>query len=182
MYKTGPVPTGQPLKHAVPMDMAQYTSGKIPFAPAHATQSGTAHKTPSHKTPKPGPSAQRVPAKPSPQYPPSESIHLPEPPTDSEDEDSDADILPTATWAQGPVLTELLADQEGWDADRIFGPITDFPMEDVFKNDKKIKKFRERTSSANWGGPDGLTQEEINRDLAARRVMRANGGWSFNLS
>ncbi|KAI7972299.1 hypothetical protein EIK77_003370 [Talaromyces pinophilus] len=185
MYKTGPVPlgtAGQPLKHAAPMDMAQYTSGRIPFAPAHAAPSGTAHKTPSHKTPKPGPSAQRVPAKPSPQYPPSESIHLPEPPTDSEEEDSDADMIPAPNWAQGEELHAALTSQEAWDPDRIFGAIPDFSLEEAFKNDKKIKKFRERTSSANWGGPDGLTQEEINRDLAARRVMRANGGWSFNLS
>jgi hypothetical protein len=91
-------------------------------------------------------------------------------------------MLPAANWAQGSVLHDALTDQEAWDADRIFGPIPEFSMEDAFKNDKKIKKFRERTSSANWGGPDGLTQEEINRDLAARRVMRANGGWSFNLS
>lgn len=173
---------GQPLKHAAPIDMAQYTSGKIPFAPAHATQSGTAHKTPSHKTPKPGPSAQRVSAKPSPQYPPSESIHLPEPPTDSEEEDSDADMIPAPNWAQGEELHAALTSQEALDPAGIFGDIPIFQLEDVFKNDKKIKKFRERTSSANWGGPDGLTQEEINRDLAARRVMRANGGWSFNLS
>ncbi|EED21132.1 conserved hypothetical protein [Talaromyces stipitatus ATCC 10500] len=182
MYKTGPVPlTGQPPKHAASMDMAQYTSGKIPFASNQAAQLGTAHKTPSHKTPKPGPSAQRVPAKPSPQYPPSESIHLPEPPTDSEEEDSDADIMPVANWTQGDTLLQLLSQQESWQADRIFGPIPEFELEDVFKNDRKIKKFRERTSSANWGGPDGLTQEEVARDLAARRAMRANGGWSLNL-
>ena len=180
MYKTGSVPLGtasQPLKHAAPMDMAQFTKGKIPFAPTHAAQPSTAHKTP-----KLGPSAQRAPPKPSPQYPPSESIHLPEPPTDSEEEDSDADMIPAPGWAQGEELHAALTSQEAWDADRIFGPVPIFQMEEAFKNDKKIKKFRERTSSANWGGPDGLTQEEINRDLAARRVMRANGGWSFNLS
>ncbi|KAF5006382.1 hypothetical protein F66182_15838, partial [Fusarium sp. NRRL 66182] len=118
----------------------------------------------------------------SPQYPPSESIHLPEPPTDSEEEDSDADMIPAPNWAQGEELHAALTSQETVDPAGIFGTVKDFSLEDVFKNDKKIKKFRERTSSANWGGPDGLTQEEINRDLAARRIMRANGGWSFNLS
>jgi Inner centromere protein, ARK binding region len=158
--------------------MTQYTSGKIPFAP-----NSTAHKTPSHKTPNPGPSAaQRVPAKASPQYPPSESIYLPEPPTDSEDEDSDADMIPVANWAHGQELNAALGAQETWQADDIFGPVPPFVIEDAFKEDKKIKKFRERTSSANWGGPDGLTQDEIARDMAARRIMRANGGWSYNVS
>ncbi|OKL61500.1 hypothetical protein UA08_03332 [Talaromyces atroroseus] len=181
LYKTGPVQpgaAGQQPKHAAPIDMTQYTSGKIPSAANNAT----AHKTPSHKTPNPGPSAQRVPAKASPQYPPSESIHLPEPPTDSEDEDSDADMMPVADWAQGSALTEALSIQETWPVDWIFGPVPDFSMEDAFKQDKKVKKFRERTSSANWSGPDGLTQDEITRDMAARRIMRANGGWSYNVS
>lgn len=186
LYKPGsvqPGAAGPQLKHATPLDMTQYTSGKIPFAPNNSTHPGTtAHKTPSHKTPNPGPSAQRVPAKPSPQYPPSESIHLPEPPTDSEDEDSDADMMPVPDWAQGPALTEALGHQETWQVERIFPPIPPFSMEEAFKQDKKIKKFRERTSSANWGGPDGLTQEEITRDMAARRIMRANGGWSWNIS
>jgi hypothetical protein len=91
-------------------------------------------------------------------------------------------MIPAPNWAQGEELHTALTSQQAWDPDRIFGSIPDFSLEEAFKNDKKIKKFRERTSSANWGGPDGLTQEEINRDLAARRVMRANGGWSFNLS
>lgn len=187
LYKTGsvqPGTAGQQLKHAAaPIDMTQYTSGKIPFASNNnATHVGTAHKTPSHKTPNPGPSAQRVPAKASPQYPPSESIHLPEPPTDSEDEDSDADMMPVPNWAQPSALNTALSLQETWQPDQIFGPIEPFPMEEVFKQDKKVKKFRDRTSSANWGGPDGLTQDEITRDMAARRIMRANGGWSYNMS
>lgn len=185
MYKNGPVPlgaAGQQLKHTAPMDMAQYTSGKIPFASNHAMPAGTSHKTPSHKTPKSGPGAHRVPVKSSPQYPPSESIHLPEPPTDSEEEDSDADMIPAPDWAQPTELNAALSAQETWEPDAIFGPPPTFELEEVFKGDRKIKKFRERTSSANWGGPDGLTQDEVTRDLAARRVMRANGGWSFNLS
>ncbi|KAH8689411.1 hypothetical protein BGW36DRAFT_308750 [Talaromyces proteolyticus] len=182
VYKTAPVQpgaAGRPLKHGAPIDMTQYTSGKIPFAPTNPAGT-TTHKTPGHKTPNTGP--QRVVSKASPQYPPSETIHLPEPPTDSEDEDSDADILPVAPWADPAKLQEKLREQETLLTDDIFGPVPVFNVEEVFKFDKKLKRFRERTSSANWGGPDGLTEEEINRDLAARHRLRTNGQWSHNVS
>ena len=159
--------------------MTQYTMGTIPFAPTNPPAT-TVHKTPSHKTA--NLAAQRAPPKVSPQYPPSESIHLPEPNTDSEDEDSDADMLPVPDWAQADELQRALAIQEDAPTDQIFGSIPPFMMEEVFKQDKKLKKFRERTSSANWGGPDGLTQEEISRDMAARQRLRTNGQWSYHVS
>lgn len=156
------------------MDMSKYTTGKIPFAdapnPSHAS---AFHKTPSQSTQKP-------PVKESPQYPSSENIHLPEIPTDSEDEDSEAEMFPVPKWAQPKELEAILRQQEGMETDSIFGPIAPFSLEETFKTDKKAKKFRERTSSANWAGPDGLTQEEIQRDIAERRRLRLNGGWTFN--
>ncbi|CRG90836.1 Serine/arginine repetitive matrix protein 2 [Talaromyces islandicus] len=182
MYKTMPVQqgaAGRQLKHGPPIDTTQYASGTIPFAPTNPPAT-TVHKTPSHKTA--NLAAQRAPAKVSPQYPPSESIHLPEPNTDSEDEDSDADMLPVPEWAQADELQRALATQEDAPTDHIFGRIAPFMMEEVFKQDKKLKKFRERTSSANWGGPDGLTQEEISRDQAARQRLRTNGQWSYQVS
>ncbi|KAE8393552.1 hypothetical protein BDV23DRAFT_149385 [Aspergillus alliaceus] len=89
-------------------------------------------------------------------------------------------MLPVPKWAQPKELESLLRQQEGLEADSIFGPIAPFSLEETFKADKKIKKFRERTSSANWAGTDALTQEEIRRDLAERQRLRLNGGWSFN--
>ncbi|KAJ5996008.1 hypothetical protein N7522_007668 [Penicillium canescens] len=165
----------QPQRPAHPMGLAKYTSGKIPFAePNHAPP-------PAPKT-APG-SAPRAQAKPSPKYPSGESIHLPEIATDSEDEDdSDSEMFPVPDWAQPKHLEGLLRQQDGMEVDSIFGPIAPFSMEDNFKGDKKIKKYRERTSSANWSGPDGLTQEEIRKDLAERQRLRLNGGWRFNSS
>jgi hypothetical protein len=156
------------------MDMAKYTNGKIPFAES----SSAAGPSQPHRTP--GASVSRE-AKPSPNYPNGENIHLPEIATDSEDEDSDADLAPVPKWAQPKELELQLRGQEGLEADAIFGPIAPFSLEETFKSDKRIKKFRERTSSANWAGPDGLTQEEIRKDIAERQRLRMNGGWSFDL-
>ncbi|KAK1147525.1 hypothetical protein N8T08_000866 [Aspergillus melleus] len=168
--------TAQPQRPAHPMDMAKYTTGKIPFAePSNAQQ---AQQPAPHKTPGAS-SSQKAPAKPSPKYPSGENIHLPEIATDSEDEDSEAEMLPVPKWAQPKELESLLRQQEGMEVDSIFGPIAPFSLEDTFKADKKIKKFRERTSSANWAGTDALTQEEIRRDLAERQRLRLNGGWTF---
>ncbi|RHZ57303.1 uncharacterized protein CDV56_106075 [Aspergillus thermomutatus] len=167
--------TAQAQRPAHPMDMAKYASGKIPFAePSNAPSQLHGHKTPGAS------SSQRAPAKPSPNYPNGENIHLPEIATDSEDEDSDAEMLPVPRWAQPKELENILRQQEGMEADSIFGPIAPFSLEETFKADKKIKKFRDRTSSANWSGADGLTQEEIRRDLAERQRLRLNGGWTFN--
>ena len=159
----------QPQRPAHPMDMAKYTTGKIPFAEPNAPS----------KTPAGNPSKAPAPPRPSPKYPNGDNIALPEIATDSEDEDSDAEMLPVPKWAQPKELESLLRQQEGMEVDSIFGPIAPFSLEETFKADKKIKKFRERTSSANWGGPDGLTQDEIRKDLSERQKMKLNGGWSF---
>jgi hypothetical protein len=153
--------------------MAKYTSGKIPFADAP----NSLRELSSHKTP--GQGSQKTMAKPSPQYPNGEHIHLPEIPTDSEDEDEDAEMLPVPRWAHPKELEALLREQEGRETESIFGPIAPFSLEETFKADKKIKKLRARTSSANWAGPDGLTQEEIRKDIAERQRLQTNGGWSF---
>ncbi|KAL4780312.1 hypothetical protein BJX76DRAFT_338348 [Aspergillus varians] len=166
--------TGQPQRPGHPMDMAKYTSGKIPFAES-STAAGPSQP---HRTP--GASSSKAP-KPSPNYPNGENINLPEIATDSEDEDSEAEMLPVPTWAQPKQLESLLRDQEGVEVDSIFGPIAPFSLEETFKADKRVKKFRDRTSSANWGGPDGLTQEEIRRDVAERQRLRLNGGWTFGM-
>ncbi|KAJ5483039.1 hypothetical protein N7539_006485 [Penicillium diatomitis] len=169
--------TGQAQRPAHPSELAKYSSNKIPFAePSHAPAAA------SQKTPGPS-SAQRPPSsvKPSPKYPNGENIHLPEIATDSEDEDdSDSEMFPVPKWAQPKELEDLLRVQEGMEVDSIFGPIAPFSLEETFKADKKIKKYRDRTSSANWNGPDGLTQEEIRKDRLERQKLRLNGGWSFH--
>ncbi|KAI9932627.1 hypothetical protein ASPWEDRAFT_33523 [Aspergillus wentii DTO 134E9] len=165
--------TTQPQRPAHPMDMSKYASGKIPFAEPNPASQPPVHKTPAAS------SSQKAQAKPSPKYPSGENIQLPEIATDSEDEDSEAEMLPVPKWAQAKELESLLRQQEGMEVDSIFGPIAPFSLEDTFKTDKKIKKFRDRTSSANWSGADGLTQDEIRKDLADRQRMRLNGGWTF---
>ncbi|KAJ5156831.1 hypothetical protein N7492_009634 [Penicillium capsulatum] len=169
--------TAQPQRSAHPMDMGKFANGKIPFADPNHAPPGPAQK------PTAPSSAQRAPPppKPSPKYPSGESVHLPEIATDSEDEDdSDSEMFPVPKWAQPKELEGLLRQQDGMEVDSIFGPIAPFSLEETFKADKKIKKYRDRTSSANWSGPDGLTQEEIRKDVADRQRMRLNGGWSFN--
>lgn len=151
------IKTGQPQRPAHPMDMSKYASGKIPFAePSNAQH--PAPKAPSAS------SSQKAPLKPSPKYPTGENIQLPEIATDSEEEDSDAEMLPVPKWAQPKELESLLRQQEGMEVDSIFGPMAPFSLEETFKTDKKIKKFRERTSSANWSGADRLTQDEIRKE------------------
>ncbi|KAL4957621.1 hypothetical protein BDW69DRAFT_13702 [Aspergillus filifer] len=164
--------TAQPQRPGHPMDMAKYASGKIPFAESSNAGPSQPHRTPG--------TSSKAPKK-SPNYPNGENINLPEIATDSEDEDSEAEMLPVPNWAQPKQLETLLRDQEGMEVDSIFGPIAPFSLEETFKADKKIKKFRERTSSANWAGPDGLTQEEIRKDVAERQRLRLNGGWTFGM-
>ncbi|RPA80388.1 hypothetical protein BJ508DRAFT_196025, partial [Ascobolus immersus RN42] len=101
----------------------------------------------------------------SPQYINGELIELPDIPSDSEEEDDDDDddgrkkhFLPPK-WAESPELQLALAQQQSWDPQEIFGEIPPLKMEEIFKT-RDTKKFRARTSSANWNGADGLTQEE----------------------
>jgi len=165
--------TGVPQRPAHPGEMGKFATGKIPFAEPNPAPPPAHKAAPS--------SAQRSVPKPSPKYPSGENVHLPEINTDSEDDDdSDSEMFPVPKWAQPKELEGLLRQQDGMEVDSIFGPIAPFSLEDTFKADKKIKKYRDRTSSANWSGPDGLTQEEIRKDVADRQRLRLNGGWSFN--
>ena len=173
-------PPPNPHRVAHPTAMAQYVNGgKIPFAdapnpPAHHT------KTPAsayqHKT------LQLV--KSSPHYPNGEAIYLPEIPTDSEDEDSadEGNAFPVPDWATPGHLTDQLIRQEGTDGDAVFGPIAPLKMEEIFSkgNKDRLKRMRERTSSANWAiSGDGLTLEEVRADREQRERMRLEGGWRY---
>jgi len=162
-----------------PNDMAKYANVRIPFAealnPPAGPSTSTQHKTPGRPLPS---SAAASAAKSSPHYPNGDSIALPEIATDSEDEDSDNEFQ-APDWVNSPALRELLTQQQLVDPEKIFGPIAPLRMEEVFKNKDRHKKFRDRTSSANWSGNDRLTEEERQRDREARERLMKDGGWTF---
>jgi hypothetical protein len=177
-------------------DMAKFASGKIPFGdvpnppagPSYASNNSITnnHHHNHHKTPKtPGTmgntTTTTVPLKPeSPMYPAGENISLPDINTDSEDSDSDASPFRPPSWAASPALRELLTQQQLVDPEQIFGPVAPLQMEEVFKNKERHKRFRDRTSSANWSGQDRLTEEEKRRDREAREKVVRDGGWTFS--
>ena len=169
----------QPPSRNVPPQMQQYaTGGKIPFAdasnpPAHTKTPVTIMQQKTIQT-----------VKSSPHYQNGETIHLPEIPTDSEDEDSDdeGNAFPIPDWATPGHLTEQLMRQEGMDGDAVFGPIAPLKIEEIFNkgNKDRLKRLRDRTSSANWAlSGDGLTLEEVKADREQRQRMRLEGGWKY---
>ena len=172
-YQQHPYPN-QSNRPAHPVDMTQYTKGKIPFGE-------TPNPPQSYKTPLPSKQKMAGSSKQSP-VTNTDHIHLEEPQTDSEEEDSEEERkkkrnLPE--WALTPEIRRALIDQEDIDTDALFGPPQAPNMEEMFK--VKDKRFRSRTSSANWGGQDRLTEEDIRNDLAARDRMRRDGGWTYGI-
>ena len=124
-------------------------------------------------------------AKSSPQYQNGETIDLPEINTDSEDDDSDDSAKKPSSmvphWVESPALRKQLTEQENIDPADVFGQSQPLNMEEVFNKSKdKFPKFRDRTSSANWGGVDRLTEDEIKKDIQARQAMQRAGGWEYN--
>ncbi|KAI8949753.1 hypothetical protein F4801DRAFT_390521 [Xylaria longipes] len=171
------------IKTTHPLDMAQVSKGAIPFAPnPHAV--GGPSKTPARPA---GIAAAKSAAKSatrsSPRFQNGDSIELPEINTDDEDEDEDDDGKGlVADWADSPNLRKALVEQENKNPFEVFGAPAPLNMEEVFaRNKDRFPKFRARTSSANWSGPDGLTEEDIRKDLAAREKMRREGGWSYDM-
>lgn len=177
-------------------DMGRFANAKIPFAESHGNSAvpSTIQKVGSSRA---GPSSStNMPAKSSPQYQDGDGIDLPEIPTDS-DEESDDDYgrpkeFAVPDWAQSPALRELLAAQQLMDPEEVFGPMAPLHMEEIFRangngnngngnRERQAARFRNRTSSANWSGPDRLTEEEIQRDLEARRRLMIEGEWKIDL-
>ena len=98
----------------------------------------------------------------------SESIQLPEIDSeysDSDDEDQKKNFDPP-DWAQQANVTNALQSLSRVNPDNIFGAVQPLAIEDMFRT--RTSRFRARTSSANWSGPDGLTKEE--EDHYARRM------------
>ncbi|KAH8160393.1 hypothetical protein CIB48_g7853 [Xylaria polymorpha] len=171
------------MKTAHPLDMAQVSKGAIPFAPnPHAV--GGPSKTPARPVGMAGTkSAAKSATRSSPRFQNGDSIELPEINTDDEDEDDEDDGKGlVADWADSPNLRKALVEQENKNPFEVFGAPAPLNMEEVFaRNKDRFPKFRARTSSANWSGPDGLTEEDIRKDLAAREKMRREGGWSYDM-
>lgn len=175
----------QPPNRMAPPQMSQYAHSKIPFAESSQSMHTKTPVSASHKTPASAFKSTIQPVKSSPQYTPGEQIHLPEIPTDSEEEDSDEEdnnAFPVPDWATPGHLTEQLVRQEAMDADAVFGPVAPLKMEEMFaKTDKnRLKRLRDRTSSANWiTSGDGLTLEEVRSYREQRERMRLQGGWMY---
>jgi hypothetical protein len=170
-------------------EMAKFANGRIPFAdapnpPAAPMQvlGSQMHKTPVRSGGNTAPTPATKPSPQGPAYPPSESIVLPEINTDSEDDDSDGEKFQAPDWTRTPELRALLEQQQLVDPETVFGPIAPLSMEEVFgrgSSKERMKKFRERTSSANWNGADRLTEEERRKDRKARERLMRDGGWDF---
>ncbi|KAI1175376.1 hypothetical protein F4777DRAFT_331309 [Nemania sp. FL0916] len=166
------------VKATHPLDMAQVSKGAIPFAPnTHAA--GGSSKTPARPA---SAAAAKSATRSSPRFQNGESIELPEINTDDEDDDEDDGKGLVADWADSPQLRRALMEQENKNPFEVFGPPAPLNMEEVFaRNKDRFPRFRARTSSANWSGTDGLTEEDIRKDLAAREKMRRDGGWSYDM-
>lgn len=194
---------GSKLPSAQTASTVLHSNARIPFsdhAQPHASSSQpvlSAYPAPdgakSFKTPaRPNPanSAAKVLLKSSPACPNGENVILPEINTDSEDEDSDSEAddkngnFRAPSWVASPALRELLSQQQLTDPETVFGPIAPLHMDEVFRNGKnadRLKKFRDRTSSAQWVQTgDAVTADEKRRDQEARAKVVRDGGWSFN--
>ncbi|KAK8060337.1 hypothetical protein PG996_010267 [Apiospora saccharicola] len=183
LYKTSVNGQQVQSKTAHPLDMAQVSKGPIPFASNPNPAGPSSHKTPARpmgvKSVK---SVAKSATRSSPRFQNGDEIELQEIDTDDDDSDNDDQKEMFASWTDSPALREALAGQERVDPMTIFGAPAPLNMEAVFSKSKdRFHKFRARTSSANWSGPDGLTEEEIRKDLAAREKLRRDGAWSYDM-
>ncbi|KAI9882381.1 MAG: hypothetical protein M1823_005872 [Watsoniomyces obsoletus] len=182
----------QQMKSTATIDMAKFAHGaKIPFAEGNGNAGVPSSSISKAQQPHPQSSRSQAIATSSttkkhssPTFYEGDAYSLPDIPTDSEDGDGLGNFV-VPDWAKSPQLQELLKAQQLIDPETIFGPIPPLNLEEIFKgttNSKDRHRFRNRTSSANWSGPDRLTQEEIQKDLEARRRLIAAGEWTFNVS
>lgn len=85
--------------------------------------------------------------------------------SDSEDEETILRRAEHPSWTQGESLQAALLAQATMDADEIFGiPQGPVRLEEILPSQHSLMRIRRpRSSSANWSGPDGLAQWEIDR-------------------
>lgn len=186
-----------------PTQTVQMSNARIPFAenvnppaqyhgyqqphPGHENAQTNKFKTPARPAQAPRPPKS---AKSSPLYPNGDAIQLPEIQTDSEDEDSEDEAtgggFRAPSWVESPALKDLLTQQQLLDPEKVFGPIPELRMEEVFKggkNPERLKRFRERGSSARWvESGDAVTSAEKRRDMEGRERVVRDGGWRFEPS
>ena len=196
-YAPAPPPPHMTLPQAQMQQFPHQTVHQHVVYPSMSGKYGTGNKIPFGEAPNPphfnGPTSVSAlqqkhpqPIKSSPQYTNGDLIELPEIPSDSEDEVSvgDGKGFEVPDWASPTTLTEQLIRQETMDGDAVFGPIAPIKIEEVFAkgNKERLKRLRQRTSSANWTmSGDGLTLEEIKVDKEQRERMRLDGGWRYGL-
>ena len=86
---------------------------------------------------------------------------------ESSDEEEEAPRKPIPAWAQGPALADALHAQyggSGLNPERIFSTVQTCDLEAIFQSNRR--RYRQRTSSANWL-PDRSTAEERERYRSA---------------
>lgn len=177
-------PTLTQAARAPPVDMAKFADGRIPFANQPNPPQQALFKTPHHKQT----NSMQTPTSTafSPMFPNPENIHLIDIQTSDDDDDSEDERerkrrLPE--WTYTPNMNTALMNQESIDPDAVFGVIAPANLDEWFPKDKqRLQKLRVRTSSAQWDGPDGLTEEEKRRDLVAKQKISKDGGWSMGLA
>lgn len=180
-----------------PSQLAQMSNARIPFgenqnppAAHHASSSqmhpGYENAHPSKfKTPSRPAQAPKS-AKSTPHYPQGDNIELPDIATDSEDESDEEEAgggFRAPSWVASPALRDLLTQQQLVDPETVFGPIGELKMDEVFKNSKnqeRLKRFRDRGSSAMWHETgDAVTSAEKRRDMEMRERVVRDGGWRY---
>ncbi|SHO76920.1 Hypothetical protein MSYG_1259 [Malassezia sympodialis ATCC 42132] len=104
----------------------------------------------------------------APPAPSADEEELPDVASEYSDSDDEASIRKRSqepSWTRGRELEALLLQQATVDPDEIFGcQVGPVPLDAMLpprKGDRR--RQRHRTSSANWNGPDGLAQWEIDR-------------------
>ncbi|KAF7188615.1 Inner centromere protein-related protein pic1 [Pseudocercospora fuligena] len=175
-----------------PSQLVQTSNARIPFAessnppaPHHISSSSSHYDASKFKTPARPQQGHPKSAKTTPHYPQGDNIELPDIATDSEDEDSEDETsgFRAPSWTASPALRELLTQQQLVDPEAVFGPIPDLKMDEVFKNSKnqeRLKRFRERGSSAMWVETgDAVTSAEKRRDMELRERVVREGGWRY---
>jgi len=113
-------------------------------------------------------STQNVCQQAAPPAPSADEEELPDVASEYSDSDDEASIRKRSqepSWTRGRELEALLLQQATVDPDEIFGcQVGPVPLDTMLpprKGDRR--RLRHRTSSANWSGPDGLAQWEIDR-------------------
>lgn len=183
-------------KPAHPSQLVQMSNARIPFAensnpPYQSSSSQQMHpgyeNAPPNKFKTPArPAHAPKSAKSTPHYPQGDNIELPDIATDSEEESDDEETgggFRAPSWVASPALRDLLTQQQLVDPETVFGPIGELKMDEVFKNSKnqeRLKRFRERGSSALWTETgDAVTSAEKRKDMEMRERVVRDGGWRY---